>query len=192
MRTLLSLIVLACCGCTSGFNQPASVDAQHQTFFDSLRGFCGQAFEGKITVDTPNLGTFNNQRLLMHVAKCTDKVIEIPFFVGQDASRTWIIRHHGNHLSLHHRHNHQDGSADTLTLYGGHAVSAGWTQVQSFPADTATQQLFVEQGIPQSVDNVWQLMLYPQTFTYRLVRPAREVRVDFDLTKPLQTDLTPW
>lgn len=64
--------------------------------------------------------------------------------------------------------------------------------MQSFPADEYSKQLFVQQGIPQSIGNTWQMYIYPEQFTYRLVREGREFRVDFDLTKPVTAPKAPW
>jgi len=67
--------------------------------------------------------------------RCDETQLQIPFHVGEDASRTWLITKTGSGLSLKHDHRHSDGTEDTLTQYGGHTVDAGWAQVQSFPAD---------------------------------------------------------
>uniref|UniRef100_UPI0038F7129C hypothetical protein n=1 Tax=Streptomyces turgidiscabies TaxID=85558 RepID=UPI0038F7129C len=85
-------------------------------------------------------------------------------------SRTWIITKTGSGLSLKHYHRHQDGTEDISTMYGGHTVDAGFASVQSFPADQYSKELFVSQGIPQSMGNTWQMYIYPETFTYRLIR----------------------
>jgi hypothetical protein len=77
-------------------------------------------------------------------------------------------------------------------MYGGHTVDAGWSQVQSFPADQYSKMLFVDQGIPQSIDNIWQMYIYADKFSYRLVRQGREFRVDFDLTKEIKVPNAPW
>jgi hypothetical protein len=53
-------------------------------------------------------------------------------------------------------------------------------------------ELFVNQGIPQSNGNTWQMYIYPEMFTYRLIRQGREFRVDFDLTKPIKVPAAPW
>ena len=49
---------------------------------------------------------------------------------------------------------------------------AEWAQVQSFPADQYSKELFVENAIPQSVGNSWQMYIYPERFTYRLNPPG--------------------
>lgn len=163
----------------------------HDAFFASLRRHCGKAFEGKVAVDNPASPGFEG-RLVMHVRTCTDTQLQIPFHVGDDHSRTWIISKTGSGLSLKHDHRHQDGSSDTSTMYGGHTLDAGWANVQSFPADQYSKELFTAAGNPQSNGNTWQIFVYPERFSYRLVREGREFRVDFDLSKPVALPPTPW
>lgn len=93
---------------------------------------------------------------------------------------------------MKHDHRHDDGSYSESTMYGGHTVDAGWAQVQSFPADAYSKELFAKQGIPQSSTNIWQMYIYPKEFTYRLIREGREFRVDFDLSKEIPVPAAPW
>jgi len=177
---------------TSAAKAPlVSIPTQDQ-FFDNLSALCGKSFAGKITIDNSDDGSFANKPLIMHVRKCTSSELQIPFHVGEDASRTWIITKTGSGLSLKHDHRKKDGTDDESTMYGGHTQDAGWAQVQSFPADQYSKELFVAHGIPQSMENTWQMYIYPTKFTYRLTRPGREFRVDFDLTKEVKTPVTPW
>jgi hypothetical protein len=163
----------------------------HDHFFEQLRSLCGKAFQGKVTVDTPKSDGFEG-KLIMHVRRCSQDEIQIPFHVGDNHSRTWIIKKTGSGLSLKHDHRHADGSFDKQTMYGGHTVDAGWAQVQSFPADQYSKELFVSVGIPQSAGNTWQMMIYPKEFSYRLIREGREFRVNFDLSKSVPLPITPW
>ena len=163
----------------------------HDAFFNAIKTHCGKAFQGKVSKD--NVGnTFGNAKLVMHVRKCTDSEIQIPFHVGDDASRTWIVTKTGAGLMLKHDHRNEDGSFHSSTMYGGHTVDEGFPKVQSFPADVYSKSLFIESGIAASTDNVWQMMIYPSRFSYRLIRPAREVQVDFDLKNPIATPSAPW
>jgi hypothetical protein len=164
----------------------------HDTFFNNLKALCGKSFEGKVAVDNAPPSSFHTSKLVMHVRKCTESELQIPFHVGTDASRTWIITKTGSGLSLKHDHRHKDGTDDISTMYGGHTVDAGWAQVQSFPADQYSKELFVKTGIPQSIGNIWQMYIYPEKFTYRLIRQGREFRVDFDLTKTVEKPVIPW
>ena len=163
----------------------------HDSYFDNIRLLCGKAFEGKVVEDTPASSGFTG-RLVMHVRNCTDTQLQIPFHVGDDSSRTWIISKTGSGLSLKHDHRKPDGSYDKSTMYGGHTIDAGWANVQSFPADQYSKELFARLGNPQSNGNTWQMFIYPQRFTYRMVRDGREFRVDFDLTKPVAPPAAPW
>ena len=163
----------------------------HDAFFNAIKDHCGKAFQGKVSKD--NVGnTFGNAKLVMHVRKCTDSEIQIPFHVGEDASRTWILTKTGAGLMLKHDHRNEDGSFHSSTMYGGHTLDEGFPQVQSFPADVYSKSLFIESGITASTDNVWQMMIYPSRFSYRLIRPTREVQVDFDLENPIATPSAPW
>lgn len=170
---------------------PSSIPSQ-DAFFAAIAEHCGKAYAGSVTVDNAPGDGFANKKLIMHVRQCTENQLHVPFHVGEDASRTWVISKTGSGLSLKHDHRHKDGSEDALTQYGGHTVDAGWPQVQSFPADQYSKELFVSGEIPQSIGNTWQMYIYPSTFTYRLIRQGREFRVDFDLTQPITPPPAPW
>ena len=161
-------------------------------FFNAISALCGKASAGRVTIDNDPNGSLSDKPLIMHVRSCSQTQLQIPFHVGDDASRTWLITKTGSGLSLKHDHRHRDGTHDTLTQYGGHPQDAGWPQVQSFPVDQYSKELFVENAIPQSVGNTWQMYIYPERFTYRLIRQGREFRVDFDLTTPVEPPPAPW
>jgi len=169
----------------------SSIPSQDE-FFRAISELCGKAYSGTVTVDTSNSDSFANKKLIMHVRRCGETQLQIPFHVGEDSSRTWLITKTGSGLSLKHDHRHRDGTEDVLTQYGGHTVDAGWAQVQSFPADQYSKRLFVETAIPQSVGNTWQMFIYPDRFTYRLIRQGMEFRVDFDVTNPVEAPPAPW
>ena len=169
----------------------SSIPSQDE-FFRAISDLCGKAYSGTVTVDTSASDSFANKKLIMHVRRCGETQLQIPFHVGEDSSRTWLLTKTGSGLSLKHDHRHRDGTEDVLTQYGGHTVDAGWAQVQSFPADQYSKSLFVETAIPQSVGNTWQMFIYPERFTYRLIRQGLEFRVDFDLTNPVEAPPAPW
>lgn len=171
---------------------PQSSIESHDAFFDAIKQHCGKAYEGKVAVDNQPSDAFANKKLIMHVRECSDTELKVPFHVGEDSSRTWVITKTGAGLSLKHDHRHKDGSSDKLTMYGGHTIDAGWAQVQSFPADQYSKEMFVKLGIPQSNGNTWQMYIYPEKFSYRLIRQGREFRVDFDLKRPVKIPNAPW
>ncbi|MBF7073451.1 hypothetical protein ISG33_08595 [Glaciecola sp. MH2013] len=160
-------------------------------FFASIRAHCGKAYEGKVVIDNQPSPAFD-ARLVMHVRRCNDAQLQIPFHVGNNASRTWILTKTGSGMNLKHDHRHADGSHDAVTMYGGHTLDAGYDQIQSFPVDEYSKQMFAQEGLAQSLTNIWQMYIYEDVFTYRLVREGREFRVDFDLTQPITPPAAPW
>ncbi len=191
LLTAATLIVAS----STAFARPAPLVSipTHDAFFNSIAAHCGKAFEGEVAVDNAKgPSSFTDKKLVMHVRKCSETELQVPFHVGDDASRTWIITKTGSGLSLKHDHRHKDGTGDASTMYGGHTLDAGFAQIQSFPADQYSKELFVKQGLAQSVGNTWQMYIYPEVFTYRLIRQGREFKVDFDLTKPITPPSAPW
>ena len=164
---------------------------EQEAFWQALRAHCGQAFEGRITESTSATDAqFVGKKLVMHVRACGDTEIRIPFHVGENRSRTWIVTRTATGLRLKHDHRHEDGSPDKITQYGGDTATAGSALQQDFPADLFTAEL-----IPAAKTNVWSFILSPgRTLGYRLVRAAegRRFRVEFDLTKPVPAPPPPW
>jgi hypothetical protein len=140
-----------------------------------------------VVADTPTPSPdFAGKRLLMHVRDCSADQIRIPFHVGEDRSRTWVVTRTPAGLRLKHDHRHADGTPDVRTDYGGDTVSSGTALRQEFPADAHSKALFVAENIPASVANVWAMEVHPgRAFVYELARPNRLFRVEFDLTQPV-------
>lgn len=161
---------------------------------EGLSQYCGQAFEGEITSPVTEAdAAFAGERLVMHLRECYANEVRVPFHVGGDHSRTWVItRLDDGRLRLKHDHRHEDGSEDTLTQYGGESVAPPVTARVEFPADGFSRELFERENIPVSMDNVWIMEITDTTFTYALTRPNRLFEVTFDLTEPVETPPTPW
>ena len=191
LQKLFLLIFTLTSGAAFARQAPLVSIPTHDAFFSAIEQHCGRAFEGKVAVDNQPSAAFD-AKLVMFVRKCEQAELQIPFYVGDDASRTWIIKKTGSGLSLKHDHRHEDGTNDPVTMYGGHTRGAGYNQIQSFPVDQYSKELFAQQGLPQSITNTWQVYIYPDMFSYRLVREGREFRVDFDLTKPIAVPAAPW
>lgn len=165
---------------------------QQQSFFAQIASHCGQAFAGKVVSGDSADSAFSGKALIMHVRECSDTELKIPFHVGDDHSRTWVLTKTSQGLRLKHDHRHQDGSEDAVTMYGGDTASAGTDQRQSFPIDKASIDNFIKNGLTQSVTNVWHMAITPTTFSYQLNRENRDFKVDFDLTQPVALPPTPW
>jgi hypothetical protein len=184
----LLLFLLAGCATTG-----ADTDPQKQ-FFSRLTALCGRAFEGRIASPPVEAdASFAGKKLVMHVRNCSANEIRIPFHVGEDRSRTWVITRTPSGLRLKHDHRHEDGSEDKLTQYGGDTLERGSAERQEFPADQFSKDMFVRQNIPQSVPNVWAMEVHPlRMFAYELRRPGRFFRVEFDLARPVAPPPPPW
>ena len=184
---LLATAALAGCATTP---RAAPQDA----FFAALSSLCGRAFEGRVASPPVEADrAFAGQRLVMHVRACSGDEIRIPFQVGDDRSRTWVISRTATGLRLKHDHRHRDGSEDVLTQYGGDTVAAGTARRQEFPVDAFSRELFVRQGNTASTTNVWAMEVEPgRMFAYELRRPNRFFRVEFDLARPVAPPPPPW
>jgi hypothetical protein len=191
MKAFASLAVLALAGCIS---TPAAQPAPPNAFFANLSKLCGRAFEGRIVSPPVEAdASFAGKRLVMHVRECSKETIRIPFHVGTDRSRTWVVTRTGSGLRLKHDHRHEDGSEDRLTQYGGDTTHSGTATRQEFPADEFSKALFVREKIPQSAANVWAMEVEPgRMFAYELRRPNRFFRVEFDLRRPVAPPPPPW
>lgn len=178
---------LAACASTPAPHAPQDL------FFANLRALCGQSFEGRVVTTEAADASFASERLVMQVRECSDHEIRVPFHVGENRSRTWVITSTGTGLRLKHDHRHEDGTEDTLTQYGGDTANEGTAERQEFPADEFSRTLFVNNNIPQSTTNVWGVEVHPgRTFAYELRRPNRHFRVEFDLTAPVAAPPAPW
>ena len=189
MRTCLAAFLLLLSGCAT---IPAPTPADQ--FFARLSSLCGKAYEGRIASPAvPADADFAGKRMVMHVRECSADTIRIPFHVGEDRSRTWVISRTPNGLRLKHDHRHEDGSEDKLTQYGGDTLAPGTAARQEFPADQFSRDLFVREKIPVSATNVWAMEVEPgRLFAYELRRPGRFFRVDFDLGRPVAAPPGPW
>jgi hypothetical protein len=188
---LIALPALAVAALSACAIPPATLATPHDAFFAALQQHCGNAYEGEVVERLPAPDTvFQGRRLVMHVRQCARDEIRIPFHVGEDRSRTWIITRTAEGLRLKHDHRHADGSEDEITQYGGDTRDAGTAGRQEFPADAFTTGL-----IPAASTNVWTVEVVPgRTFAYALRREGtdRRFRVEFDLTRPVAPPPTPW
>jgi hypothetical protein len=157
---------------------------------------CGKAFTGRIVADQPaptGVDPFTGKTLVMHVRECSGDTIRIPFHVGDDRSRTWVLTRTASGLRLKHDHRHEDGSADAVTMYGGDTQSPGTVSRQEFPVDAESQAMFTREGRSVSNTNVWAMEIAPgRSFVYELAREGRLFRVEFDLAAPVAAPPPPW
>jgi hypothetical protein len=185
-----ALLLAGCAGMPAPPAEPADV------FMARLQAHCGKAFAGRVVTTDPADAAFADKPLVMHVRQCSANEVRIPFHVGADRSRTWIVTRTATGLRLKHDHRHEDGSSDKLTMYGGDSVPPGTPERQEFPADAESIALFTREGRQASNSNVWAMEAGEAVFAYELRRPpipgGRFFRVEFDLKKPVPPPPAPW
>ncbi|MCC5793346.1 MAG: hypothetical protein JJT85_01260 [Chromatiales bacterium] len=191
LGTLLHLVMLTPVSASAaGTVHPAD------TFFDRIAIHCGQAFAGRIIASQPPIPNdpFAGLALLMHVRECNPAELKIPFHIGDNHSRTWVLTRTPDGLRLKHDHRHEDGSEEAVTMYGGDTATPGTSIRQEFPVDDESIQMFLREGLEGSTTNTWAMEIEPgQRFLYELSRPdGRLFQVEFDLSKPVPTPPTPW
>jgi hypothetical protein len=160
------------------------------SFWNSLEQHCGRAYEGEIIAGGKEGDGFLGEKLVMHVRSCNENTIRIPFFVGEDKSRTWVFSMSDTkRIQLKHDHRHKDGSEDEITQYGGTNPNTGLSDIQFFPADQETSNL-----IPYASNNIWWVTIDDTSFTYNLRRVGTErlFSVKFNLTKEIEIPEAPW
>jgi hypothetical protein len=152
------------------FEQTPALNENQQAFFDKVKSMCGARFEGDSVFPEDPGDDFRGQLLVAVIEYCGSDEIRIPFMVGPDASRTWVLNRTVEGLQLKHDHRHADGTPDEVTLYGGTAVDAGSALSQAFPADSYTADL-----IPEASTNEWFLSFSAdgQELTYYLERHGK-------------------
>ncbi|MEP0263515.1 hypothetical protein [Dokdonia sp.] len=184
MKYILLLLFLSC----NVFVATAQNATEVDQFWASLQSLCNTSYQG--TLELPeNDPQFAGKSLVMHVRSCSDTEIKIPFFVGDDRSRTWVLTKKEGRITLKHDHRHKDGSEDEITMYGGTTTNSGQSSLQVFPADPHTQSI-----IPAASSNVWWITVDKTKFTYNLRRLGTEriFTVSFDLSTPIKNPEAPW
>lgn len=168
------MLLIFCC-CPEVLAQPP--------FLDQFKPYCGKRYEGKVVFPEGDKDPFSGKDLIINFHTCEKNQLRIPFQVGEDKSRTWVLTQDEKGLLLKHDHRHADGTPDEVTQYGGYASTNGTPLVQHFPADAYTAKL-----IPAAATNEWTLALSEdrKTLSYILKRDgALRFQADFDLSKPL-------
>lgn len=195
-RTPLLCLALLGSACSTTAPAPRADATPADAFFRDVATLCGKAYAGRVVADTPpaqGSDPFAGKALVMHVRECDGDTLRIPFMVGDDRSRTWVLTRTPDGLRLKHDHRHEDGSEDALTMYGGDTVDEGTAQRQTFPADDESKALFTREKREVSLTNVWAMEIEPgRRFVYELARPDRLFRVEFDLSRPVPAPPPAW
>ncbi len=173
-RHIIALLLLLLPAIASAQTSPPNV-----AFWDELQKLCGNAYRGIVAAAPADDTTFKDKMLTMNVRACEKDRVRIPFSVGDDLSRTWILTRKNSRIQLKHDHRHKDGKPDKVTMYGGWTTNTGLATRQVFPADEETFNV-----IPAAAPNGWWIELVPgEYFSYNLRRMGSEryFSIKFDL-----------
>jgi hypothetical protein len=207
LRVLGALSILGTFNALGAFGVHAGpsivTDDDKASFMASLQQMCGKAFEGQVISTDAADADIAKETLVMHVRECTDTQIKIPFHVGKNRSRTWVISQDQNQITLKHDHRHENGHEDKITQYGGTSMKTihqGPALRREFPVDEYSKTMFKHEGLNASLTNVWAIEVKPNiSFIYELSRPSSDLsqpgrlfRVSFDLSRPITPPPAPW
>jgi hypothetical protein len=189
---VLASFALASCATAPAVStaETTAPESEPAAFWDRLSALCGSAFEGAPVHVPESDSAFVDRRLVMHVSECGASEIRIPFHVGDDRSRTWVVRRTAEGLQLKHIHRYEDGRESSNTNYGGTAVQSGTTHRQEFPADAHSIA-----AVAGRASQWWFLEIYPgHRFAYGLFRAetGSHYRIEFDLTRPIAPPPPAW
>ena len=190
MKRLLTLCLFILCFITNIHHAQENVNFQ-EVFWNKLMAMEGKAFAGKLVIGTePSDSEFMKGKAIMHVWEASQNEIRIPFHIGKNRSRTWVITKTDNGLRLKHDHRKEDGSDDPVTQYGGDTYNKGTPIRQEFKADKFTGDM-----LPASSRNIWAVEIESGIrFIYELRREHEDrfFRVEFDLSNPIATPPLAW
>lgn len=190
MRIIVTLTIAIALSAAASAQAPSVAGAPSTVFWNELQKLCGKAFAGSVAAAPADDTTFKDKALVMHVRSCEKDRIRIPFMVGDDRSRTWVLTKKKDRIELRHDHRHQDGKPDAVTMYGGWTTSVGMPTRQMFPADEQTVKV-----IAAAATNVWWMdMVAGEYFSYNLRRMGSEryFSIKFDLKKAIDAPPAPW
>lgn len=194
----LSFLIILIAGC--GAEEDSSSDDElseattidlhedQKAFLNTLRTLCGAEYTGEVTFTNDPDSEFVGKELKMIVDTCETNLVRIPFHVGENTSRTWMLTYtEEDGLLLKHDHRHPDGTPEDLTMYGGYATDGGSPYRQHFPADDETAAM-----LPEASTNVWTMEIDREEmkFIYNLTRnDAPRFRAEFDMSASWDSSL---
>lgn len=160
MATLVT--ACACSSCAPAPNLEETMPKDQADFYGSIQSMCGKTFTGTTVYPDDPDHDFAGKKLTATIDDCHHRIIRIPFTVGNDESRTWILLATYQGLLFKHDHRYPDGKAHDITNYGGYAGSykneAGTSTKQFFLADEETAEM-----LPEAATNVWMLEYKAET-----------------------------
>lgn len=146
MKKACAIVLITLISCASFAQSDAA-------FFKELESRKGKTYYGKAIYmpDTVTANDYWGEKLSFKIKSASKSELRIPFQVGENKTRTWVLKKTSSGLQLKHDHRHADGSADSITNYGGNSSRGISTElIQYFPADEFTAKL-----LPAAATNRW-------------------------------------
>ncbi len=192
--------LLAATSCSQKQEDDNSQTTPQDIFFDRLSAQCGKAYAGSLVSNDRLDKAMQGKAMVIFFTQCTDTQVRIPFHIERnpdewDRSRTWVITRTQNGLRLKHDHRHEDGSEDKVTQYGGDTADIGTADLQSFPVDQESIDMFSKNGLSTSSTNIWSVGITEgdePIYSYQMERVNRKFRVEFDLSNAIDTPPAAW
>lgn len=177
-KSFLSILVISLVAVSCNVKEKSV----QEKFVDNLSTYCGHSYGGKVVFPEEPPRGFTDP-LVAHFTICDDGKVHIPFHVGENKSRTWMLDMKEEGLLFKHDHRHEDGTPERMTMYGGWADDNGNEYLQNFPADEET--IALREGLKS---HTWQIRLSEDLHTYSyslFLNGELYFQADFDMTKPL-------
>lgn len=178
IQTLFLFVTLSVTGLLSAADNVMGPE----TFFSNMQELCGNSYYGEVVHPSTPPDGFEGQ-LVAHFTDCGEDYMNIPFHVGENESRTWMLSMESGSLLFKHDHRYPDGTPEELTNYGGWAEGGHSSMMQRFPADDET--IAMRDNLRS---HIWVLEISDDfsTFSYSLyLYENLYFRADFDLSNPI-------
>jgi hypothetical protein len=191
---LLAVLFLAACGAEARPGAAPAADGplapEQEAFWGRMAAHCGNAYRGEVSDATAYYRDAVRGEAVIHFMDCSDHRIHVPFHLGDNRSRNWILTRAGGTIRLKHDHRHPDGTEEEISQYGGDAPAPGLPTRQIFPADAHTARI-----LPERADNFWFFdFVDEETLHYGVHWPkhGHSVRFAFDVSSPVEPPPRPW
>jgi hypothetical protein len=125
---VLVLALAACDGDSPFHDDPRSL------FFQEVAALCGMEFVGRTELAPISDEIFSPSPLTLLIEECDETEIRIRFGVGEDFTRSWLLRLEEGHNLLFLQGRRESSNGPALgQLWGGWATDEGSAFKQAFP-----------------------------------------------------------
>lgn len=194
--TLAGIVVAALAGCSQAPPaQPAqTVQGTQMEWYQGLAEFCGQTFAGTVVANEPAGAdpAWQASPVLLHWRACESGGKVLQFARGDDRSLSVLLGLHPGGLYLRHIVHGEDGQPDELSNFGGQGRMLPGGSGVEFALDDAGRDLFASHGHGDRADAVWTLERQAQVFAYEGRWNDGRLRVEFDLSDPVEAPPASW